>query len=709
MNEKEKKDYLERYKKAKEKGVPFFPDIIFKDVVISLVIFVILLALAYFLGVPMEARADPNDATYTPRPEWYFLFLFQLLKYFPGKLEVIGVMVIPGAFILLLLALPFIDRSATRHFLNRPVASIAAVLVVAGILTLTFLSVREAPPPQVAAPVDQAAALYASNCANCHGPSISVPKGTDLHQLIAQGKHEGMPAWGGDLSTDEIDALAGFITSPKGSALYTQYCGDCHKTMVQASGNPQELQRVFDEGAKYPPHQNQTVPDWSEALTDAQRNALMNFLAAPDGQRLFELNCSGCHGFGVTYTGTEAQLKDLISKGGQHLTMPAWQGTLSAADLDTLANYVANPTQNPSGKTLFGQHCSTCHGDKVPSAPDVAAARTIISGGGAHVTMPVWGKILTAEQLDALVQYTLAASKGKGTEEGAQLFASNCAACHGQFGQGGPNPGRPGDLIPPISSAEFLGTRDDATLRNIVSQGQPDLGMNPFGSAYGGPLTDDQIDAIVAFVRAWQANPPQIPAVVAATPTPAQPTLTAQQIFGSVCSQCHGTNGEGGTGPALNTSEAQAKYDDHALSELISKGIPSTSMLGVGGIFSQDQIRQLVTYVRNLKPGASATSGAGAASGEATFAAKVLPILQAKCQMCHNPDTKLGEFDASTYEAVMQGTNDGPVVIPGDVAKSLLAQLLQGSNGKLMPPFGALPPEDVQVILDWIKAGAQNN
>jgi mono/diheme cytochrome c family protein len=706
MNEKEKKDYLERYKKAKEKGVPFFPDIIFKDVVISLVIFLLLVALAYFLGVPTEARADPNDATYTPRPEWYFLFLFQLLKYFPGKLEVIGVMVIPGLFILLLFALPFIDRSTKRHFLNRPLASIAALVVVGGISALTILSVREAPPPQIAAPVDQAAALYVANCANCHGPGIVVPKGTDLHQLIAQGKHEGMPAWGGDLSTDEIDALAGFITSPKGSALYTQYCGDCHKTLVQASGNPQELQRVFEEGANYPPHQGQNVPDWKVTLSDVERSALLNYLAAPDGQRLFEINCSGCHGFGVTFSGSESQLRDLISKGGQHLTMPAWQGTLSENDLDTLAAYVTNPTASPAGKTLFGQHCSACHADKVPSAPDMVSARKMISGGGAHVTMPVWGKILTAEQLDALVQYTLAASKANGTQAGAQLFADNCAACHGQFGQGGPNPGRPGDVIPPISSAEFLGTRDDTTLHNIVSQGQPDLGMNPFGSAYGGPLTDDRVTSVVAFIRSWQANPPQVAPPAAAAPTPVQPSLTADQIFKSVCAQCHGANGEGGSGPALNTAEFQTKFHDQALSKVISDGIPSTQMIGVGGVFSPEQIKQLVSLIRNLKPG---TAGASTPNAESSFSGQVLPILQAKCQACHNSSTKLGGFDATSYASVMKGNDDGAVVIPGDVTKSLLAQLLQGQNGKFMPPSGALPKDEIQVILDWIAAGAKNN
>jgi quinol-cytochrome oxidoreductase complex cytochrome b subunit len=90
MNEKEKQKYLEEYKKDKEKGVPFFPDIVFKDVVMALVVFLVLVALAVFIGAPLEERANPSDSSYTPRPEWYFLFLFQLLKYFPGKLEVIN-------------------------------------------------------------------------------------------------------------------------------------------------------------------------------------------------------------------------------------------------------------------------------------------------------------------------------------------------------------------------------------------------------------------------------------------------------------------------------------------------------------------------------------------------------------------------------------------------------------------------------------------
>ena len=204
-------------------------------------------------------------------------------------------------------------------------------MVVAGIGTLTYLAVKESPPPLEAVVVDQSAALYSKNCANCHGPSIDVPPGVDLHQIIAAGNHQGMPAWGGDLSTDEIDALAGFILSPNGSVLFTRECSACHEKAIQATGNPVELQRVLDEGVNYPPHKDLKIPNWKTTLSSKEQNALLNFLAAPDGQRLFAVNCSGCHGQGVAFNGTEEELSTLIAKGGQHLDMPAWKGTLSEA------------------------------------------------------------------------------------------------------------------------------------------------------------------------------------------------------------------------------------------------------------------------------------------------------------------------------------------------------------------------------------------
>ena len=619
MNEQERKNYLEKYKKAKEKGVPFFPDIIFKDAVVSLLVFLVLVALAYFVGIPAEERANPNDASYTPRPEWYFLFLFQLLKYFPGNLEVIGAMILPGLFVLLLILLPFIDKSPKRHFMNRPYASIAAVVVVLGIGALTVAAVLEAPPPQEEVVVDQAAALYAANCANCHGENIVVSPGTDLHQIIAAGTHEGMPAWGGDLSTDEIDQLAGFILSPNGSIVYSQQCETCHNQMVQAAGNPLELQRVFTEGANYPGHEGVDIPDWNDVISGAEKNALLNFLAAPDGQRLFAINCAGCHGQGVAYAGTEEELKDLISNGGQHLEMPAWKGTLSEGDLTALAAYVVDPSSYPAGEALFGQHCAACHSDKVPVAPDRDSAVKIISSGGPHIEMPIWGNILTDEQLDALVQYTFEASRGGGAGVGGALFAENCSTCHGAFGEGGPNPALQGDIILPISTAEYLKTRTDDTLRNIISQGQPGYGMSPFGDENGGPLDSDQIDAIVAFMRGWEANPP---------------------------------------------------------------------------------VEELPEY--------PVVGGSPVISGGTGFSGQILPIFETRCGTCHNSDRALGGWDATSYESIMSSGDNAPVIISGDVENSLLAQYLLGTNGDVMPPIGSMPDDEIQAILDWIAAGAEN-
>ena len=732
MNEKEKQEYLERYKHAKEKGVPFFPDIIFKDAVIALLIFLILAALTYFLGAPLEARADPADTTYTPRPEWYFLFLFQLLKYFPGNLEVLGVVLIPGLVVILIFLLPFLDRSSKRHFSNRPVVMGVTTIMVLGIMLLTYLSYREAPPPAEAQPGDQTAALYSKNCAPCHGSSIAVAPGTDLHNVIAQGKHEGMPAWSGDLTTDQIDALAGFILSPAGSKLFTEYCGGCHDASELVAKNPVDLQQALDQGKNYPFHKDVKITDWSQVLTSTseERTKLLNFLAAPDGQRLFTINCSSCHGTGLAFSGNENQLKTIISQGGLHLEMPPWQEKLTAADLDILANYVVNPASTPEGSQLFKKHCAACHADRVPKAQDVASARQIIASGGPHETMPVWGKVLTPDQLDALTTYALSLVKGVASpiETGKQLFSQNCAACHGNSGEGGPNPARPGDIISPISTAEFLKTRDDFSLKAIISQGQPTSGMSPFGASFGGSLDDDQIDAIVAFLRSWESNPPvELPPEVAYV----QLSITAPEIYKNICSKCHGKDGEGGSGPSLADPQFQSSSTDQVIFDAIKLGHPNTSMIGWSDLLSEQQIQELVAYIRGLKkqpteapavtPPASTSpvpttlatttpltttlATPVPAATTPTFVSDILPIFQAKCVMCHG---SLGGWDASSYEKVMTSGDHGPVVIAKDAEGSLLAQKLLGTqtNGTIMPPGSKLSDAEIQLILDWILAGA---
>ena len=705
MNKEEKQAYLENYAEAKKKGVPFFPDVIFKDMVISLIIFLVLVALAYLVGAPLEERANPADATYTPRPEWYFVFLFQLLKYFPGDLEVIGVFILPSLAILLLFVLPLLDSSKRRHPLGRPIVIGGVSLVMAGIVLLTILSILETPPPVEATGGDQTAALYAKNCAPCHGATISVPLDTNLHNIIAQGKHEGMPAWSADLTSDEIDALAGFILSPGGSKLFTENCSECHEVSELVASDPVELKNALEQDANYAPHAEVSTPAWSETLGPEQRTTLLNFLVAPDGQRLFVIDCAPCHGRSVSFSGDRGELLAIISKGGMHLEMPPWREMLSDSELDTLAGYVVEPSAVPEGVPLFQQYCYNCHGRVVPRAEDITLAREIIASGGTHQTMPIWGDILTTEQINALVDYTLEAAAGTPLEIGQEVFAQNCVPCHGAFGEGGHNPTRPDDIIAPISSAEYLKTRDDFTLQSIIAQGQPNFGMSPFGTAYGGPLDDEQISALVAYMRLWEQNPPvDVPPEIAAS----RVSLSGAEIYGQICAQCHGPQGEGAIGPALSDMDFQDSNADQDIYDSINLGHPATSMIGWGEILSAEQIQQLVEYIRQLRQeqGAQPTAQAiETPSGAPTFAIDILPILQAKCVACHG---SLGGWDGSSYEAVMTSGDNAPVVISGDAENSLLAQKILGTQtqGAIMPPSGKLPQEETQLILDWINAGA---
>ncbi len=120
-------------------GKPFYPDQVFEDVVGMLILFIILACAAIFAPVPLEDVADPTNANYDPRPEWYFLFLFQLLKYFQGPLEIIGTFVIPTVGMLLLLFLPFLDRGERDVLWKRPIALTVTSVCVVAIVGLTIL------------------------------------------------------------------------------------------------------------------------------------------------------------------------------------------------------------------------------------------------------------------------------------------------------------------------------------------------------------------------------------------------------------------------------------------------------------------------------------------------------------------------------------------------------------------------------------------
>lgn len=138
--------YHERYQAFKASGPRFWPDFIAEDLKVSLFVFLILALLATFVGVPLDERADPTDTAYIPRPEWYFMALFELLKYFPGYLEWVGVALLPGLLILLLLLTPWLSTGEERRLLKRPGAMVGMALVLLASTGLTIRSYQATPP-----------------------------------------------------------------------------------------------------------------------------------------------------------------------------------------------------------------------------------------------------------------------------------------------------------------------------------------------------------------------------------------------------------------------------------------------------------------------------------------------------------------------------------------------------------------------------------
>jgi len=176
VNEEQKRHVKERYVLAKQKGVKFYPDIVYKDLLVSFAIFLLLVGLATFIGVANDPKADPNDASYIPRPEWYFLFLFEMLKFIPGSIEWVGTTIIPAIAILSLLLLPFIDKNPARFWKKRITAlSIMSIVVflIGGLTIRAVLTTPSQPESALASTLQEKYALgeelYNINCVECHG------------------------------------------------------------------------------------------------------------------------------------------------------------------------------------------------------------------------------------------------------------------------------------------------------------------------------------------------------------------------------------------------------------------------------------------------------------------------------------------------------------------------------------------------------------
>jgi menaquinol-cytochrome c reductase cytochrome b/c subunit len=150
VNKREREQYLREYSILKGQGKPFFPYAVAKDSVMAAITLGVIIAMAILFGAELGPKADPTTTTYTPRPEWYFFFLFELLRVVkPAELVVIATVGIPTVCLVLLLLLPFFDRGPERNPLRRPIATTAGIATIIAMTYLTVLGALAGSPTEI--------------------------------------------------------------------------------------------------------------------------------------------------------------------------------------------------------------------------------------------------------------------------------------------------------------------------------------------------------------------------------------------------------------------------------------------------------------------------------------------------------------------------------------------------------------------------------
>jgi menaquinol-cytochrome c reductase cytochrome b/c subunit len=174
MNQAEKERYLRDYSLLKSKGKPFYPYAVAKDSIMAAIVVLTIAALSIIFGAELGPKADPTTTTYVPRPEWYFFFLFELLRVIkPPELTPLATIGIPTICMILIIMLPFIDRSPERRPERRPVATFTGIAVIGAMAYLTYLGAAAGSPNEIeykVAPQYEPGKLVAaqSGCLACH-------------------------------------------------------------------------------------------------------------------------------------------------------------------------------------------------------------------------------------------------------------------------------------------------------------------------------------------------------------------------------------------------------------------------------------------------------------------------------------------------------------------------------------------------------------
>ncbi|NOX58337.1 MAG: c-type cytochrome [Planctomycetes bacterium] len=415
---------------------------------------------------------------------------------------------------------------------------------------------------------------------------------------------------------------------------------------------------------------------------------------------------------------SEDYLRAIIANGRPGTKMLAWarEGGLSQDEITLLVDFLRdwNRPEPETGEVsaslgdahvggaLYRSNCATCHGPSgegaignslnSPTFLSVASdafLRDTIVHGRPNTAMPAWRKFDAQELSDLLafmrlwqaprsdVASTLALCDGPDSDDvsaaiGQILYKANCVMCHAADGSG--------DLAPSLNTQAFLTVVPDAYLVETMIAGRPGTGMPSWRH-----LTNEDVASIVRFIRGWQEEPSKSADWYEQTVGRGD-WDSGRQLFVGQCSGCHGTDGEGATGPQLNNPVFLASASDVMLREWITNGKEGTEMRGFRkggqgiGELTTRQIEDIVAYLRLLERAGEHEINRVAKSphGRHENGARVYAV---NCVGCHGVRGEGASGPALSNPNFLRFASDG----------FLMATMAMGRSGTEMRPVKRSP------------------
>ncbi len=678
---------------------PFYPRQVIMDMGLALLLMVGLGVLSYFHPVGLDTIANPANSQFLPRPEWYYLPMFEWLKFWEGPMVVWAVVVLPGILAILFFLLPFLDRSLERRPWRRPIPVLAVAFVVVGMIYLgaksRFDDSRDPAVVKQLAVQDQQETAYTAASFQPYIDSSGGAAATGAQTAPSNGDQAAAPNPPGGGTPPPSSKLSASSTAGE-HVFQSRGCSSCHG-QAGAGGSAPALGPLLA-----------TITD------DAQ---LKQVIKTPNAK----MKAGGMPPF----AGTPKELISLVSylrtlggaPSGEQSNAESAAAKPGTPPQKSTASKAAGSSKGTPSKTLQ----SAAAGQKLqPSAP----------GGGTPAP-------------PSKVAASSAAGKHVFQERG-------CSSCHGQAGAGGSAPAL-GPLVAKVSG--------DAELTQLIKTPNGKMkagGMPPF------PGSQQELVSLVSYLRTLGGNTsekqssaenadaktgtaPKEPTVPeAAGSTKEAPAGTAQSapedneaasnapggggttaasskgvassaagkhVFQArSCASCHGQAGAGGSAPALAPLVATVT-DDAQLTRLIKT--PNAKMKA-GGMppFSgtPQELGSLVGYLRTLgtqpsgKRSNAQTSSTKAETAPKAKAATLSPLALSgqkvfqhySCETCHG----VGGLNGTAAAPGLAGTASA-------LSASALENLLRHHNAQMqkgnMPPTN-MNPQDMKSVVEYIRS-----